>query len=259
MSNRSHYKDKINKNSPEPIYYQIYKLIREEIENEKYTSESFLPSENYFRMAFDVSKVTIRKSMGLLERDGYIRRERGRGTIVLDYRDTFYWSRLTSFTTYLTEQKVTSIIREFAIEKPNAKIKKLLNLDADDLVYKLVRVRLINNIRIALSTCYLTPHLPLKLTREMFDEYTSLFKLLTDNGLEIGTCDETVEAQIPTLEIKNILRMDKNTAVFYRERVTYDKDKNPFEFATIIYNADYYKYFIKSMVAEREKLLNKEG
>lgn len=257
MNKKDRYQRLIDKDSSEPIYYQIYRIIRQEIENEEFEMNDFLPSENAYRMYFEVSKVTIRKSMELLERDGYIHREKGRGARVLDYKDTFYWSKLTSFTTYLKTQKITSIVLEFGIEKASAKVSKLLGLKINSKVYKLVRIRLINNKRIALATCYLSFDIPIKLTREMFDENTSLFSLLENAGLKIGNCDETIEAQIPTQKIKELLQMDKNTAIFYRERVTYDQEGNPFEYVTIEYNADYYKYFIKSRVAEREQLLSK--
>jgi GntR family transcriptional regulator len=106
---------------------------------------------------------------------------------------------------------------------------------------------------VALVQSYLSPRIPVKLKASMFDEHTSLFALLSKAGFEIGSCDETIEARIPTSDIRDILGMDNESAVFYKERVTYDTKNRPFEFLRIYYNSNFYRYYIKNGQAFRER------
>lgn len=251
--------NKINPHNPTPRYYQIYLEIKNAIEEEKLAEGDTLPSEASLEKYFSVSRVTVRKALDRLEREGYIERYPGRGTIVQNYKNTFYWSRLTSFTNDFREQdeKITSIVLAFDVIVPSKKIANLLELKSDEKVYYLERIRLINGNKIALSKSYLSPRIPVVLRSDMFNEETSLFGLLTKAGLEIGDCDETIEAKIPSTELQQLLEMDESSAVFYRERVTYDTSNRPFEYTTIHYNANYYRYYVKNGQDYRERYKHK--
>lgn len=245
---------KIDKSSPVPLYYQLYQILRETIEEDQLVEGDILYSEAKLQQMYDISRVTVRKALERLEREGFIERQAGRGTIVQNYKNTFHWSRLTSFTNDLQDvEEISSIVLGFSVEKPTRKMAHLLEIEEDDDVFHLKRIRLVNGQRIALSDSWMCHRIPVALKEEMFDESTSLFQILTDAGLEIGLCDETIEAKIPTEEMKDVLEMDDDSAVFYRERVVYTKNNRPFEYATIYYNANYYRYYIKNGHAYRNK------
>ena len=63
-----------------PMYRQIYNFIRDEIENGTYTNQ--LPPERKLMQKYNVSRVTIRKVLGLLEERNIISRQRGKGTFI---------------------------------------------------------------------------------------------------------------------------------------------------------------------------------
>ena len=244
----------IDLKSPIPKYYQIYIEIKNAIDEEKLIEGDILYSENQLQDYFDVSRVTVRKALEQLEREGYIQRSSGKGTVIQNYRNAFHWSRLTSFTNDLQKaERVSSIVLDFKELAATRKIAKLLEIEEGETVYYLNRIRLINGKKVALSTCYISSRVPVKLAADMFDEQTSLFAILTKSGLEIGDCDETIEAKIPTNEVRDILEMDDSSAIFHRERITYDTVNKPFEYATIYYNAEYYRYYIKNGQSYRDR------
>jgi DNA-binding GntR family transcriptional regulator len=244
----------IDISSPVPKYFQIYAEIRRAIEDDRYVEGDMLHSESELQSFFKVSRVTVRKALEELEREGYVERIAGRGTVIRNYKNTFYWSRLTSFTTDLRKvEKAGSIILRFAEEPAGKKTAHLLNLRENEHVYCLDRIRLVNDQKVALSISYLSKHIPVKLKAGMFDEHTSLFALLRAAGMEIGSCDETIEARIPAPEVRSLLGMDSNSAVFYNERITYDSRGRPFEHNIVYHNSDYYRYYIKSGPAFRER------
>src|SRR3546814_870688 len=66
--------------SPTPRYYRIYRLLKQAIESRQFASNEALPSENALAQQYQVSRLTIRRSLELLQHDGLIERRQGRGT-----------------------------------------------------------------------------------------------------------------------------------------------------------------------------------
>lgn len=72
----------LDKTSRVPRYFQIAKLIREEITSGKFKPGEKLPSENQLSEFYDVSRVTIRQALKLLQENSSIYRVHGVGTFV---------------------------------------------------------------------------------------------------------------------------------------------------------------------------------
>ena len=63
-----------------PLYYKVYEMLRRQIERGDYPEATPLPGEHELARRFGVSRVTIRRTMDILERADLITRLRGRGT-----------------------------------------------------------------------------------------------------------------------------------------------------------------------------------
>jgi GntR family transcriptional regulator len=73
----------IDKRSTIPYYEQLAALLREEIEQRQRPTGLYqLPSENELADRHGVSRPTIRHALDALEREGYIYREKGKGSFV---------------------------------------------------------------------------------------------------------------------------------------------------------------------------------
>ncbi len=233
---------KIREDDATPKYYQIYKIIKDLFVNGAIKPGEILPSEKILMQGFGVSRVTIRTVMDKLETEGYILKKPGYGTVVLDYSYIYRAKQLSNLSTVLPTVRSKFISLEIVV--PEKKIQTLLQLNGGEKVYKLTRLRAIEDENIVFGSAYIVMHEPIHLTRDMFNETTSLYKTLTDQGLKIGGCDETVEARIPGST--KIMGMDNASVLFYRERVTYTSDGRPFEFDSSYCNASLIKYSISS-------------
>lgn len=69
---------KIDKNSPEPIYMQLYKQLLEKIYEGVYPDGTYLPSSVWLAKEYDIAIVVIRKAFHMLVEDGIVRRS-GKG------------------------------------------------------------------------------------------------------------------------------------------------------------------------------------
>ncbi len=66
--------------NPTPRYYKIYRLLKLAIENGQFPPERAMPGENALAERYDVSRLTIRRSLELLQREGLVQRRQGAGT-----------------------------------------------------------------------------------------------------------------------------------------------------------------------------------
>lgn len=65
-----------------PLYYRVYEIIRKQIERGDFPQDAPLPGEHELANRFEVSRVTIRRTMRILEEADMITRFRGRGTFI---------------------------------------------------------------------------------------------------------------------------------------------------------------------------------
>ncbi len=67
-------------------YLQIYGTLKERIQQGVYGVGSYLPSENELCTTYGMTRTTIRRALDELQRHGFIVREHGRGSRVLERR-----------------------------------------------------------------------------------------------------------------------------------------------------------------------------
>lgn len=75
-------KPEINRFISRPLSDQIYSILVGRIQNGEYPKGSRMPNEMEFCEEFQVSRPTVRKALGMLEKDGAVVRMRPKGTFV---------------------------------------------------------------------------------------------------------------------------------------------------------------------------------
>ncbi|KAB8127032.1 GntR family transcriptional regulator [Gracilibacillus oryzae] len=68
------------------LYEQVYESLKEEIISAKYKIGDKIPSENELAEAFQVSRITSKKALEMLVNEGFVYRQRGKGTFVAKQR-----------------------------------------------------------------------------------------------------------------------------------------------------------------------------
>jgi DNA-binding GntR family transcriptional regulator len=72
----------IDRDSPIPVYYQIQQDLRKRIKYKEWELNQLMPSETELIKYYDVSRVTLRQALAELEKDGLIKRYRGKGAFI---------------------------------------------------------------------------------------------------------------------------------------------------------------------------------
>ncbi len=83
------YLSEIDKNSVIPIYYQLYNLLLDLIDNNVYKPHDRLPSENELAIKYGISRQTAQRSINQLVSQGMAYRVKGKGTFVADKTITY--------------------------------------------------------------------------------------------------------------------------------------------------------------------------
>lgn len=75
------------KNVKIPLYVTVYEIISQWLKEGKYKPGDKLPGENILAAQLEVSRGTLRQAMLLLQEDGLISNQQGKGNIVLSNQD----------------------------------------------------------------------------------------------------------------------------------------------------------------------------
>lgn len=70
----------------EPLYLKIYNSLKRDIENGTYRPLDRVPTEEGLANMFGVSKITSKRALNMLAEEGWLIRQKGRGTFVADIR-----------------------------------------------------------------------------------------------------------------------------------------------------------------------------
>ncbi|GAB2571257.1 GntR family transcriptional regulator [Gracilibacillus alcaliphilus] len=238
----------INRNNPLPLYVQLKHIINEKIETGEWKRGEATPTELELQKSFDLSRTTVRQALTELVFEGVLERVQGKGTFVADKKLEPIRPGLTGFTQDMEAQghEVSSIIVDKKMIQPEMDIQRSLGLKDGEQVWKLERIRLVNDVPIGYHETYLNTMATPNVNLDKYDFVSdSLYVSLEREGLILGDSDETVEAMLPNKSYAEIFEIDPNVPVLNLKRIVRLSDGTPYEFSNMHYRADKYKYTIK--------------
>lgn len=229
-----------------PLYLLIYKELQKRIENGEYKENDLLPSEAALQSEFNVSRITIRRSLQDLELAGFIKIKKGKGAVVLSQRKYSDLVGMSSFSQEAVKagERPSSIILNFEEMKATGIVCEYLQLKEGSDIYRLKRLRLKNGRIIGINEQFISKEAGVLICEEDLDEKTSIYALYEQQGLHIERAVETIEAVMPSSSLRKELYMNEGEPLFRRERITYDEYNRPLELSINSYKADEYKYVI---------------
>ena len=224
-----------------------YVSIAETLESELKTlaPNSLLPTEDQMARRFEVSRITVRSALELLENSGLISRLRGRGTIVSPKKVTRNFSPLLSFEADLKSQGIpfATQVQEFRKNMPApASIASRLKLPEGSSAARLSLLRLVNDQVI----CHDQRYYPLetgKLINPQMTETMACSEMLeTVTKTSIHRVAWDSEIMSSSEGVASALGIANRTLVFTSNYTWYDADDRPLEAGQISYRVDRCKF-----------------
>ncbi|GAE93211.1 transcriptional regulator [Gracilibacillus boraciitolerans JCM 21714] len=236
----------IDKSSPIPLYHQIEEVIKQGIEHGEYQPGDVLPAERVYAEQYQVSRMTVRQAITNLVNERYLYRIKGKGTFIAEPKLEQNLKGLTSFTEDMSARgmKASSKISKFDIIPANRSLAEQLNVDMHTPIYEIKRVRLAEEIPMALERTYIPANLIKGLSEERV--LSSIYKYAEEQmGLKIKSATQTLEATIANKEEIKLLEVDQGGApVLLMKRTSKLENGQTFEIVKSSYRADRYKFMI---------------
>lgn len=247
MEKTNNIKYKLNRSSKKPLYKQLYNQLKTMIASHDVEPGDTFYSENQLLEMFDVSRITVRSALQLLEDEGYLIKSQGSGSVVVD-QNKYSWNlyELTDDLRLFEDKLITKVLSVEIVSATKAIKQNLQLVDNANSVYRIERLRIVRDKIMARSISYLPTWLSVNIDAVKAEENFSTTEFLRNAGENPFYVEETLEAINADLKTSKLLEIPENTAVFYRERVTFDETDKPLEYVISYYNSKNTKYHIKN-------------
>jgi len=211
-----------------------------------------LGAERELAERLGVARSTIRAALADLERDGVVRRARGRagGIFVAERKVERDLTSLAGLPAYLRRQGFESDARVLstATLEADADAAAALGLDATALVLEVVRVRLADGEPISLErACFPAERFPDLLDRALSG---SIYELLeTAYGLVPGEAEERIEVVAAGTAEARLLGLRRGAPLLAVARTAWDADGRAFERSHDLFRADRARIVVRARAA----------
>lgn len=236
----------IKKDSPIPIYYQLQELLKALIDKGELMPGDVIPTEREYAEKFHISRMTVRQALTQLVNEGYLHRIQGKGTFVSERKIEQPLYRLRSFTEDMESRglKPGSQLISFEIIPATSQIASQLGIQEYAPVYEIKRIRLADDVPMALESSYISANLVKGLTEQIVKE--SVYSYIENQlNLEIDEASQIIEASITNQVEAKFLKIKKGSPIMLIQQQTFLKDGTPVEYVKSSYRADRYKFMIK--------------
>lgn len=222
----------IDRLSPVPYYFQLSRLLEEEIVTGRWEPGHRLASAPVLGRYFGVSRSVIRQALGRLESEGLIERTKGRGAIVSAARGRS-WLLQSSAGFFQDEVARTgSVVTSRILRAARGELPRwatdALDLSAGSAGVTVERLRCVEG-KLAL---YTVNHLPEPLADSVLALRAgdSLYEALeTHHGLIVHGGRRVVEAVAAKDDLAALLEVRQGTPLMFIESVSWDDQLRPFD------------------------------
>lgn len=225
-----------------PRYLKLKRMIEEAIRSGALRPGEALPAEREIALRTELSRVTVRKAVQDLVRDGLLFQRHGSGTFVAPRvgRVEQSLSNLTSFTEDMASRgiAVRSVWLDRGVYAPSPEEFVILGLSSSERVARVARLRIGNDEPLAIERASLsTGALPDPAAVD-----TSLYAALERTGMRPVRAIQRISAALLGERDAGLLGVAAGSASLNIERTSYLATGKVVEFTRSIYRADAYDF-----------------
>ena len=168
----------IDRENHQKLYVQLSDIIKKKIATAEWPVGSQIPTEDELCKTYNVSRATVRNAVLELSRQGYLKRQQGKGTFIIKDAVRDGLTMLTNFRELLFQEDLTVSATALArmVTMPADGIDVKLEIPKDKYVIYIKRLHHTDNEPVLLQESYIPCHVcPLLLEEDV--EHQSLFDL----------------------------------------------------------------------------------
>jgi GntR family transcriptional regulator len=240
------------KSRPRPMYRFIAKELKADIISGVYADGAPFPSEADLQNAYDVSRVTVRSALKLLEQEGLIKRRQGSGTVVSGRAIHKSLDTLLDFHREATQHlrnprsQVLSLI-----ERPSrAQERLILGLQSSENLIELKRLRFLDEDPVVLQTTCLPRDLMQGVEADDLNNRSLYDYLKREKYVQLAYADSVLEPYSIDKHDATWLKLAPGAAVMRAHRTAVDQKGRTVEYSINLIRGDYFKYSYRLMADE---------
>lgn len=222
-----------------PKYYRLKHILRERVASLQVGDS--VPSETELCQTYDVSRTTVRKALSDLVQEGLIYSIQGKGTFVAPKKLRSSWVQQTGgLYADMTERgfKVTMHVLEITTIPAEENISSELNIQEGEPVFRLVRLRYVDDKPFDVCTNFLPAQRFAGLEKADFT-HNSLYSILRSMfGVHLHHGVRRIEAVACTTEEARLLGIKLNSPLLVMYSLMYDDKGQATEFGVVRQRSD---------------------
>jgi GntR family transcriptional regulator len=232
---------------PTPLYFQLKNILKSQITTQELKGQQRLPSEAELCIKYGISRATVRQALLELEKEGFIYRERGKGTFVTDQSGLKQLSLKGTIENLIAAGRGTRIkVLEYREVSPPFRVAEILQLNDNQDVFQLEILRLTPKGPFGYSFIYLPQDLGKTISRDEFSEATEFITLVEGKlSRRVHRASQTIGVALATEEVARNLSIKAESPVLVIERQYYARDGAPLFMSLTRFRPDLYKYRIE--------------
>lgn len=236
----------IDRSNAVPLYHQIFLMLRDEIIAGARGFGATIPTEQELASHHSVSRITARRALIELAKQGFVERRQRTGTRVIHRAPTrpIEANIDQAVESLLAFGRDTTVrVIELSTCDAEANVAQSLRISDGDPVVRAIRVRSLNGEPLGEVISYVPASLGLSVTQDDLTR-APLLALLRDHGHAIGGGAQTISGGVAGGHLSALLGIDLRAPILRIERTVFDQGGSPLLFTIACYRADRYRITI---------------
>ncbi len=213
----------LNSDTFSPLYRQLMQQLKNDIASGVYPIHGRIPSEQELCDTYQVSRVTVRKALSDLVRDGLLIRHQGKGTFVAVPRIQRDLKHITSFNAACRIMGCTPSTKLIHSQFQHATPEDVENLHASpsDMVLEVCRLRFADTLPVMLETNRFPSSFSYLAQEDMSQ---SLYAILLRKGIEPSKAVHDIALAYATSNQAKLLGVEPEAALLLLKECVYDQN-----------------------------------
>lgn len=235
---------RLRRDSSVPLYTQLQRELISRIERGDF-DDKLLPTEKEIGERYGVSRATVRLAMDALVQEGYITRQRGRGSFVLPLKKRIMGGSVRTLDDLASKHGVRTEVHGFASRMLAPSIAQLFDLAPDQEFTTGELVRIVDDEPLAIIRVYIPFRPDLRIIESDFTEYVSVIDLFEERfDYHIIGGSRSLEAVRCTPEEAELLGIEAGMPLLMTRTMVYEERGQPIYYSKARYRSDHYQYYI---------------
>ena len=234
-----------DRTKPLSLYYQLKEKLLRRLQDGEWKNGHKIPSETELCDLYKISRITVRKAIEELAREGYLVRFQGKGTFVASISFEQKLSKFYSFRETLMQKGKKEHVKMlfFTVEKANEINSAQLSIPINENYFRIERLRSVDETVYAVETSYIPFKLCPTLTKKDIIQ-KGLYNSMRNLGVNPQRIIDKFRADAPRSAEAKLMGLKPGQPIIHLERTNFEGSVI-IEYCVAIVRGDFFTYTVE--------------